>query len=127
MESLRGPEIRRKRLDEGTVHVFALTDYAEAMRKEREYTQHGHTGVILIKTSELRVVLEVAEAGKGMAEHVIRGPATVQILEGSLEFSTRNASFTARAGDMAVLPHDEPRTVTAKEKTTFLLALALAP
>jgi quercetin dioxygenase-like cupin family protein len=126
MEPMREPQVRRERLEEDRVHVLPLAEYVDALRGEREYADHGHTGVTLMKTEALRVVLEVVRAGEGLGEHVVDGPATVQILEGSLEFQTTSGRFAADAGTLVVLPHGEPRTVEALEESTFLLALSLS-
>lgn len=125
MEPLRNPAARERRLDEDRVHVFALREYVDALRDEPQYREHGHTGVTLVKTEDLRTVLAVAEPGASLSEHVIRGPATVQVLEGSLDLEMAGEVRTLAAGDVAVLPHDEIRTLTARERSAFVLSLAL--
>lgn len=121
---LRAREARRERLDEDRAHVFGLRDYVRRLRRERSYAENGHNGVILVKTSDFRMLVEVVAAGQGLATHVVRGPASIQVLEGLLEFETTSGSFRASAGDLAVLPHDEPRSVKALEQSAFLLALS---
>jgi len=124
MEPLRDRAARERRLDEDRVHVFALREYAEALREEPEYGSNGHTGVILMKTQDLRMVLEVADAGATVSDHVIHGPATVQVVEGTLDVETQGERWSATAGDMVVLPHDETRKISAREPSTFVLSLA---
>lgn len=127
MEPMRDRAARERRLDEDRVHVFALREYAAALRDEPEYRANGHTGVTLVKTEDLRSVFEVAEAGASLAHHTIRGPATLHVVEGSLDLEVGDESFSASEGDVVVLPHDETRKLTARERTAFLLSFALRP
>lgn len=122
--ALRARDTRRERLDEDRAHVFGLRDYVRALRGERSYSENGHNGVILVKTPDFRMLVEVVAAGDGLATHVVRGPATIHVLEGLLELETTSGSFRVSAGDMAVLPRDEPRSVKALEESAFLLALS---
>lgn len=127
MQELRERLLRRKRLDPERSHVFELKTYADALRSEIEYDQNGHTGLTLVKADDLRVVLEVARAGSGLKEHVVEGPAAVQIVSGCLEFRTEAETFRAEAGEIVVLPQGAPRTVRAQEDSAFLLTLSLPP
>jgi len=124
--SLRDRSERRHRLDEEWLHLFSLEKFTTALRQEPEYQRNGHNGLILIKTEHMRVVLEVARAGRGISEHTIHGPALVQLIEGSLTFQAGDERRVAHAGEMVVIPHDRPRTICANEDAAFLWALALA-
>ncbi len=124
MESLRDPELRRQRLEEDKVHVLPLPEFAEALRNAPEYEKDGHTGVILMKTPEMRVVLEAVNAGGRLSRHTIHGPATLYVLEGSLDLDTEEGHFSAGAADMVVLPRNEQRSITSKGRSMFVLILA---
>lgn len=117
-------EAPQRRLDEAQVHVFAADGLIAAMRGEAECHRSQHTGITLMKTSELRVLLETAEPGATVASHVVHGPATIFVMEGILEVVTQEHAFRARHGDLVVLPRDEPRRITSLARSTFLLALA---
>ncbi|MDX1649147.1 MAG: hypothetical protein R3263_04765 [Myxococcota bacterium] len=124
MESLRDRGARERRLDPDRVHVFALREYAAQMRGEPEYTENGHTGVLLMRTDAMRMLLAVAAEGATVDEHVIHGPATIQVVEGALDVEVDEESFSASEGDIVVLPHDETRKLTARQQSAFLLSLA---
>lgn len=124
MESLRDRQARERRLDPERVHVFALREYAARMREEPEYAENGHTGVLLMRTDSMRMLLAVASEGASLDEHVIRGPATLQVVEGALDVEVDGASFSASEGEIVVLPHDETRKLTARRESAFLLSLA---
>ena len=125
MEALRDRGARERRLDPERVHVFALRDYAAEMKQEAEYLDNGHTGVLLMRTESLRMLLEVVAEGARLDEHVISGPATLQVLEGALDVEVEGESFHVSEGEIVVLPHDETRKLTARRASTFLLSLTL--
>ena len=80
--------------------------------------------MILMKTPELRVVLEATSAGTTLATHVVRGPATLLVLEGALDVETGRGSFRIGESEMAVLPPDEARSIRSPGRSLFLLALS---
>lgn len=124
MESARARGAPQQRLDEDLVHVFSAGEMSAALRAEPEYRNNHHTGITLMKTEELRVLLEAAEAGATVERHVVRGPATIFVIEGRLEIQTGDRTYTARRGDMVVLPRGEARRILCPEASTFLLALS---
>ncbi len=115
---------REERLDEQHLHVFSLRAYGAGLRRQSEYEKDGHTGMILMKTPELRVVLEAARAGTRLAEHVIHGPTTLHVLSGALDVSGREGTFRLGENEMAALPRDEAREIVASAESLFLLSLA---
>lgn len=124
--TLRGQSRRHERLDEEWFHLFALDSMVELLRTEAAYETNGHSGVTLLKTDHLRVVLEAARAGSRIGEHTLEGPAFVHVLEGSLEVLSGDEKRIAHAGEMAVIPHDRPREVHAQqEDAAFLWVLSL--
>jgi quercetin dioxygenase-like cupin family protein len=124
MESLRDRGTRQRRLDEGLVHVFPARELGGALQDEAEYQRSGHTGLTLMKTPELRVLVEAAEAGVVLARHAIHGPATLYVVEGELSIDTPDGTYAAGAGDMVVLPREESREIVSRKRSVFLLALA---
>lgn len=127
MKSSHFREAPQQRLAEGLVHVFSAEEIAASLRDEPEYRKTRHTGITLMKTSELRVVLEVAEPGAALDSHVVNGPATIFVIEGALEIETQEAEHRAGQGDMVVLPRNETRRIACSERSAFLLALSPAP
>lgn len=123
--ALRDRFQREERLDEEVFHLFALEEMVEALRGEREYDANGHTGVILLKSDRLRVVLEVARDGVAIGNHVVPGPTVVQILQGSLHVTSEEQTRIAHPHEMIVIPHDRPRRLYAEGDAAFLWALSL--
>ncbi len=124
--TLRGRGPRVSRLDEEQMHVFSLRAYGAGLRRQPEYEKDGHTGMILIKTRELRVVLQAAKAGTRLATHVIHGPATLYVISGALDVKTRQGTFRVGEAEMAVLPRDEEREISSPAESLFLIALSPA-
>jgi quercetin dioxygenase-like cupin family protein len=118
---------RSNRLDPEWFHLFSLAQYTAALRAEREFAASGRSGLVLIKTEQLRVVLEVAAEGSKFAEHTVLGSALVVVLEGALEVVCGDERRLARAGEMVVIPHDRPRSMSAAGDVAFLWLLALEP
>lgn len=124
MESLRDRGTRHRRLNEELVHVFSARELGGALQDEPEYQRSGHTGLTLMKTPELRAVIETAEAGTVLARHAIHGPATLYLVEGELAIETHEGRYTAGAGDMVVLPRNQVREIVSLKRSVFLLALS---
>ena len=118
----RGPRVSR--LDEDQIHVFSLRAYGAGLRRQPEYEKDGHTGMILLKTPELRVVLEATKADTRLATHVIHGPATLYVISGALDVTTRQGKFRVGEAEMAVLPRDEEREISSPAESLFLIALS---
>jgi len=124
MQGTGGRESPRDRLEEGRVHVFSADDLRAKLRAEPEYASNQRNGIALMKTDELRVVLEIAEAGAVLDDHVVQGPATIFVVEGRLEVETPDGSHAAARGEMMVIPAGKTRRIECREDSTFLLALS---
>lgn len=124
-EAIRDRTARERRLDPDRVHHFPLGELAEKLRREPEYEAEGRTGMILMKAGAFRAVLEVAREGITLGPHVVHGPATVQVLEGTVEAKLDGETRTAHAGELLVLPHETRRVLTVTEPAAFVIALAL--
>ena len=124
MESPRAREAPLQRLDETMVHVFSADELSATLRGEPEYQSNRHTGITLMKTDELRIVLAAAEAGATLESHVVRGPATIFVIEGRLEIETQDRAYEAGRGDLVMLPRGETRRIVCPDQSTFLLALS---
>ncbi len=116
---------REARLDPEWLHLFPLASMAASLREEPEYRENGQSGILLMKTEHLRVVLEVASEGAEIGEHTVAGPAVVYVLEGTLELTCVDQMRVAKAGEMIVVPHDRPRSIVAESDVAFLLAISI--
>ena len=63
--------------------------------------------------------------GAEMARHTADGNISVQVLDGQLQFSTDQQSVDLYKGQMLMLHERIPHSVLAKEKSVFLLTVAV--
>jgi Ala-tRNA(Pro) deacylase len=123
-EPLRGRETREERLDERSLHVFSLRAFGAGLRAQGEYERNGHSGLLLAKTRELRVLLEAMDSDTRLSSHMVRGPATLHVLEGAIDVATSNGVFRVAEGEIATLPREEQREIRAPARALFVLTLA---
>jgi quercetin dioxygenase-like cupin family protein len=124
-ESLRDRAARLQRLDAQQSHVFSLRAFGAGLRHQPAYGHDGHTGMILMKTPEMRVVLEAARSGAVLAAHLVHGPSSLYVLSGALDVRTGHGTFRVGEGEIAMLPRDEKREITAAAESLFMLSLSL--
>ena len=122
-DSLRTNEQRQSHFRDDLTHVFSLAAFGAGLRSQTEYDRNGHTGMLLQKSPELRVVLEAMRPGTALGTHVVHGPATLLVLEGALDVETPNGTFRVGEAEMATLPREERREIRAPVESLFLLAL----
>lgn len=63
-------------------------------------------------------------AGRKLAEHRAPGPATLQVLEGTVTLATADSSVTLAAGQWAAIP-DETHDLAAEADAAVLLTVSL--
>ena len=114
---------RARRPADGLTHVLSLRSFGAGLRGQTEYQRNGHAGMLLLKTPELRVVLEAVGTDTILCTHVVHGPTTLLVLEGTLEVTTKRGTFRVAEGEMASLPREERREIYSPVDSLFLLAL----
>lgn len=124
MEQERTREARLERLDASALHVLGLEEYIRTLRAEPEYARSGRSGITLVKSPGLRLVLEVLRQGAELAEHRAPGPITVQVLEGEIRFHAGPDTFRIRAHELLALPPRRPHAVEAVRDSVLLITLA---
>jgi quercetin dioxygenase-like cupin family protein len=82
---------------------------------------------VLFSTPEARVVLIELAPQQEMGEHRVRERAIVQVVRGSVDFSTEDGTNTCDAGTLVLLEPSEHHVVRAREPTQLLLTLAPWP
>lgn len=81
----------------------------------------------LFKTPQLELMRLVLPSGKGMPEHAVPGPITIQCLEGAIELRAHQTTQILRAGELVYLAGGEPHALQALEDSSILLTLLLLP
>lgn len=124
--ALQSQTVRHEYFRDDLVHVFSLASFGAGLRSQTEYDRNGHTGMLLLKSPELRVVLEAMRPGTALGTHVVHGPATLFVLQGALDVVTDRDSFRVGESEMVTLPREERREVRSPVESLFLLALGRA-
>jgi quercetin dioxygenase-like cupin family protein len=117
-------EEREARLDPRQLHTLALAVSLEELRAKPEYEANGRTGTTLVKTPDLRVVLEAVRAGARLQEHQAPGPVTIQVLSGELRFVSEGEVIYLREGELLAALDRQPHSVEAVTDSAFLLTIA---
>ncbi len=97
-----------------------------SVRPLGERLQDTVTSAIL-KAGQLEVMRVVLPPGKSMKEHQTPGEATVQCIEGVVEFANEGAVQQLRAGDLVHLAPRMLHALTAVEPASLLVTLCLQP
>ncbi|CAB3798207.1 hypothetical protein LMG28614_04711 [Paraburkholderia ultramafica] len=79
----------------------------------------------LFRERQLEVMRLVLPAGKGMPEHAVNGPITVQCVEGEVIFSFGNTDRLMQAGDLLYLAAGTPHKLVAIRSASVLVTIVL--
>lgn len=69
------------------------------------------------------VTLFAFDEGQGLSEHVAPYDAMVQILDGEGEIMISGKTQTVKAGEMLIMPADEPHALDAKVRFKMMLVM----
>lgn len=86
--------------------------------------QAGHFAKSLFKKPDLRVVLISMETGATLKEHHADGAISVQVLKGSIRFSTQKEVYDLSPGSVLMLGASIKHEVEALKESAFLLTIA---
>ncbi|MFP5406129.1 MAG: cupin domain-containing protein [Gammaproteobacteria bacterium] len=79
-----------------------------------------------LREPHIEVMRLVLPAGKEVPEHDVRGPITLQCLEGRLEVRAHGADRPLAAGELMYLASGVPHALRAIEDTSVLVTIARA-
>lgn len=63
------------------------------------------------------------DAGQGLSEHTAPFDALVYILDGAAQITIAGKPVAAKAGDMVIMPANQPHAVQAQERFKMLLVM----
>lgn len=109
-------------LDAPVLH-FHLAEEVARLKAEPGWAS-GKQTITLSKQEGQRVVLVGMRAGAELEEHVAPGAISVQLLEGAIQFTTRDEARPLRPGDLLTLAPGRPHAVRAEGESILLLTLA---
>ncbi|MEO6804466.1 MAG: cupin domain-containing protein [Granulicella sp.] len=105
---------------------FVQLDLAQEMLSSEQSKpwQLGHTAKTLFKKADFRTVLISMEKGSTLKEHHADGTISVQVLKGSVLFTTQGKAHTLQANSLVTLGASIKHQVEALEESAFLLTIA---
>ena len=77
----------------------------------------------IIKKESGTVTLFAFDKGQGLSEHTAPFDALVNVIDGEAEVRISGKPSAVKAGEMIIMPANEPHSVQAKEKFKMLLVL----
>jgi len=69
------------------------------------------------------VTLFAFDAGQGLSEHTSPYDASVQVLDGEVEVTISGKPVNLKAGEMTIMPANEPHGLKAKTRFKMLLTM----
>jgi len=107
----------------GFSEQFDLESEISALESHKPWPQ-GMTSKTLLKTSDLRIVLIVMQAGARMNEHHSDGRISIQLLRGAIRTRVQNDTIDLKPGKLLALDRSIKHDVEAREESAFLLTIA---
>ena len=83
------------------------------------------TSSAILKAGQLEVMRIVLPTGKSLPEHMTRGEATVQCIEGEVEFQGGDGAQRMHPGDFVHLEPGALRALRAVQDASLLMTLCL--
>jgi quercetin dioxygenase-like cupin family protein len=102
-----------ERLDPQVANLSQMVDYQNDSVVSRE----------IIKKKTGTVTLFAFDEGQGLSEHTAPFDALVYILDGEAEVTISGKPFRPTAGEMIIMPANEPHAVSTVKKFKMLLIM----
>lgn len=101
-----------------------LSTLEREVQHDAAQAKSGHAARTLIRTEDLRVLLNAMRAGSHIAEHAADETATIHVLSGQLRLQLPDRVVELDQGRLFVLPPRLRHDVRAVTDSAFLLTLA---
>jgi quercetin dioxygenase-like cupin family protein len=118
----------RQALRPGTGAMVSINIAEEIARikGKPEWSTQDRVSVSLVKDDALNILLMLLKRGARLNEHRTRGPIALQVLAGSIRFSTGAEQTLVTSGSMVALDRDVAHSLEALEESAVLLTTAIA-
>lgn len=88
-----------------------------------EYQSGAVVSRTIIKKSTGTVTLFAFDEGEGLSEHSAPFNALVQVIDGEAEITISKKPYILKAGELIIMPANEPHALTAKTKFKMILTM----
>lgn len=102
-----------ERLDPQVTNLSRMVDYQNDSVVSRE----------IIKKKTGTVTLFAFDEGQGLSEHTAPFDALVYVVDGEAEVTISGKPFRLRAGEMIMMPANEPHALSAVKRFKMLLTM----
>lgn len=109
----------------GGMVTIKIADEIAHLRDAAEWTSGDRHAVSLVKDDALNVLLMILKKGSHLHEHSTKGPITVQVVSGSVRFSSGSDHRTISAGEIVALDRDIPHRLEALDESALILTTAI--
>ncbi|GAO42743.1 cupin domain-containing protein [Flavihumibacter petaseus] len=114
-----------KRIIDGPLVEINLPGLISEIKAESTWKESAHNAITVFKSSSMRIVLMGLHRKAELKPHQANGVISVQVLEGSIQFTTGDQAVIVKAGQLIALEENLTHSVVALEESFFLLTLAL--
>lgn len=80
----------------------------------------------LVDRGKGTITLFSFDAGQGLSEHTAPFDAFVQVVDGEAEITISGEASTVRAGEIIIMPANQPHSLMARERFKMLLVMIRA-
>lgn len=101
----------------------SLAGHPEKLVELVEYQDGAVVSRTLVEKKTGTVTLFAFAAGQGLSEHTAPFDALVQILDGEVEITISGRALHLKAGEMVIMPANEPHALRALTRFKMLLTM----
>ena len=121
------------RMEDTMAEIFDSVDQAAKQPKKEpeivsmaelvEYQDGSVVSKQIIKRGAGTVTIFAFDEGEGLSEHTAPFDALVQVLDGEVRIKISGKPYDVKAGEMIILPVDEPHSLKALTRFKMLLTM----
>ena len=116
----------RADLKHADLNHIDLNQEIARLQAEASSEESGRKSKMLVKRTELRIVLIAMRAGSRWEDHKTDSRISLHVLHGNIRFRIADGTFDLRPGQLLTLAPSTVHSVDALEESAFLLTLSSA-
>jgi len=114
-----------ERILNGDLVQMDINKFILQIKDESTWLESDRNSMTIFKSDILTIVLLGLHKDAEMKTHQANGVISVQVLEGRINFTTEEKTFSLEKGQMIALHENIPHSVMALEETFFLLTIIM--
>ncbi|HKZ67428.1 MAG TPA: hypothetical protein VJ111_13770 [Chitinophagaceae bacterium] len=104
--------------------LINLPELTKQIKSEDAWQKNDRNAITVFKTPGVNTVLVALHANAGMETHTAPGILSLQVLDGTISFSTADEFVQIKKGQLLTLHAEIPYTVLATEESVLLLTIS---